>query len=147
MMGSRLKLFWQALSRWTSRKREAPAYPTERAPRYQVEMPLRFRRRGESDWQDGTMVNISLSGVLFRAEQMMEEGTPVEMNFVLPPEIGWEPGGVVLWPAQIVRAVPPTTTDALPVLAAKILEPRPRTRLRADPRNIAQDDRGPLARA
>ncbi len=92
------------------------------------------------------MVNISLSGVLFRAEQMMEEGTPVEMNFALPPEMGWEPGAVVLWPGQIVRAVPPTAIDASPALAAKILKSRP-TRSRTDLRHIAQDDRGPLARA
>jgi hypothetical protein len=44
-----------------------------RAPRYEVDAPLRFQRPGESDWRHGRTVNASRTGVSFRT---MDGGVP-----------------------------------------------------------------------
>ena len=48
------------------RAREAP--PT-RAQRFQLHLPLRYRRLGEKQWHEGTTENISRSGMLFQADE------------------------------------------------------------------------------
>ncbi|PYQ16199.1 MAG: hypothetical protein DMF80_06260 [Acidobacteria bacterium] len=91
-----------------------------RAPRFSIEIPFYFRRRGEASWRQGMTDNISRSGVLFRTTEMLEESTPVEMHFALPLEVSGQPGALVACRGQIVRTVPPESSDALPALAATI---------------------------
>jgi hypothetical protein len=91
-----------------------------RAPRFTLEIPFYFRRRGESTWREGMTDNISRSGVLFRTPDMLEENTPVDMQFALPYEISGQPGALVACRGQIVRTVPADSPDALPALAATI---------------------------
>jgi PilZ domain-containing protein len=91
-----------------------------RAPRFSIEIPFYFRRRGETSWQEGMTDNISRSGVLFRTTDMLEENTPVDMQFTLPVEVSGQPGALVACRGQIVRTVPADSPDALPALAATI---------------------------
>jgi hypothetical protein len=91
-----------------------------RAPRFSIEMPFYFRRPGESSWREGMTDNISRSGVLFRTADVLEENTPIDMQFALPFEVSGQPGAVVACRGQIVRTVPPDSQDALPALAATI---------------------------
>jgi len=93
-----------------------------RAPRFPIEMFLRYRPSGEIGWREGTTVNISRSGVLFQVDQLLEVGTPIEMSFALPVEIGGEAGAEVSCRAQVVRTVMPPSTDTPPAIAATILE-------------------------
>jgi hypothetical protein len=51
-----------------------------RAPRFRVEVPLRYRPLGSTRWQVGRIENISRSGVLFRAPDPMEVNTRLEMS-------------------------------------------------------------------
>ena len=56
-----------------------------RAPRFTVEVPLRYRPAGTTAaWSDGRIENISRSGLLFRGERALPVDTPVEMTFALP---------------------------------------------------------------
>ena len=64
--------------------------------------------------------NISRSGVLFRADQLFERETPLEMRFTLPVEINGQPAAVVACRGYVVRTVPPSVLDAVPSLAATI---------------------------
>ena len=91
-----------------------------RAQRFAIQMPLRYRRSGEVAWHEGKTENISRSGVLFQAEELLEMNTPVELSFALPVEVGGEAGAVVFCQSQIVRTVLPPATDARPALAALI---------------------------
>ena len=101
---------------------KAKAARKSRAPRYPIQVGLRYRPTSETEWHQGQTENISRSGVLFQADSALEVKTSVELSFPLPVEIGGEPGALVFCEGQIVRTVLPPTTDARPALAAKILD-------------------------
>lgn len=82
--------------------------------RFPIEAPLRYRVHGERHWREGTTVNISKSGVLFRCNQAVVPGTNVEMSFMLPVELSGEPGAKVTCRGVIVRS------KEFPLIAARI---------------------------
>ena len=85
-----------------------------RAQRFPLELPVRYRRVGETVWLDGKTENISHSGVLFRVEQPFDVDTPVEIRITLPATTSGSTGSEVLCQARIVRAeVRPDPTVAL----------------------------------
>ena len=104
--------------------REAEGPSSARAPRYPIQVPLRYRRSGESDWIEGTTENISRSGVLFRGDRDLAAGNHVEMTIRLPAVVYAGPGGEVLCSGAIVRCEPATATSGPLLLAARILDYR-----------------------
>ncbi|HXE89999.1 MAG TPA: ATP-binding protein [Terriglobales bacterium] len=109
-----------------------------RATRFPLSLPLRYRRPGEPEWHEGLTENISRSGVLFRAQDVLEPKTPVELTVLLPAGT-FGAGAVVNCGGYIVRTVQPTAPEMLPGFAAAIsdyslqaqmraaMEPRPHT--------------------
>ena len=95
-----------------------------RARRFAIEMPLRYRRSGETGWFEGQMENISRSGVLFRARELMAVSALVEMCFALPVEMRGEGCGQVFCQGWIVRSVAPPARSEHPAMAAMILDCR-----------------------
>lgn len=91
-----------------------------RAPRFTIEIPFFFRKRGEGSWRQGMTDNISRSGVLFRTSEPLESSTPIEMHFALPLKVPAYSGAVVACRGLIVRTVPADSPDALPGFAATI---------------------------
>jgi len=71
-------------------------------------------------WWPGRTENISYSGVLFRAEELINVNTPIELRVALSADTRERPHPEVFCHARIVRAVPPTPC-------------RPRTRTRGRP--------------
>jgi hypothetical protein len=55
-----------------------------RAKRYEINAITRYRVRGEREWYDGVMKNISISGVLIGAVSSLPLETVIEMRFALP---------------------------------------------------------------
>src|ERR1700733_9182900 len=55
-----------------------------RAPRFPLQMAVRFRRLGDSGWLEGQTENISCSGVLFRVEDALPVQADVELRLALP---------------------------------------------------------------
>ena len=53
-----------------------------RARRFPLTLPIRCRRAG-GGWIQGTTINISSSGVLFRTSEPLDVDTQVEMSIVL----------------------------------------------------------------
>ncbi len=104
------------MSRWVSDTKEK----TERATRFVISMPLRYRMPGETAWHRGKVENISRTGVLFSAEELMDVASPVEMTFQLPVEIGGPGAAQVLCVGNVVRTVLPPTSDQPPAMAASI---------------------------
>ena len=94
-----------------------------RAERFAVNLPVRYRPVGDATWRRGRTENISYSGVLFRAEDLLQVDTRIELRVVLPVEIV-EDRPEVLCQARIVRTVSPTPMDARPGLAVRIEEYR-----------------------
>ena len=81
-------------------------------------MTLRYRPVGQESWKQGTVENISRSGVLFRAEDDVDLRTAVDISLVLEvPQAGMAPE-VLCW-GEIVRAM---RKEGRPELAAKILD-------------------------
>jgi CheY-like chemotaxis protein len=96
--------------------------PTFRAQRFSLNLPLRYRLLGEQNWRLGTTENISRSGLLFRAEEMLQPYSQLEINLVLPAEIAGLSAAEVICRGEIVRSVQPENPQIQPALAAKILQ-------------------------
>jgi len=93
-----------------------------RARRFKLQLPLRYRLLGEDSWQEGTTENISRSGMLFRAQEMVAANAQLEINLVLPAEIAGLSAAEVVCRGEVVRTVEGDSAEVSPVLAAKILQ-------------------------
>ena len=102
-----------------TRAREAPP---SRAQRFQLHLPLRYRRLGEKDWHVGTTENISRSGMLFQADELLQPASQLEISLVLPQEIAGLSETQVVCRGEVVRAVERRGDALSPALAARILQ-------------------------
>jgi len=103
----------------TSRAREvSPA----RAQRFYIQLPLRYRRLGENEWHEGTTENISRSGMLFEADELLQPAAQLEINLVLPAEIAGLSSTEVVCRGEVVRTVQSHGEAVSPALAARILQ-------------------------
>jgi CheY-like chemotaxis protein len=98
--------------------------PLSRAQRFQLHLPLKYRRLDEEKWHDGETRNISRSGLLFQAEDFVQPNVVLEINLVLPAEIAGLSPTEVICRGEIVRAVESAGEELPPALAAKILQYR-----------------------
>jgi hypothetical protein len=93
-----------------------------RAQRFNLHLPLRYRVVGEPRWRKGTTENISRSGLLFQAEDVLHPADKVEISLVLPVEIGGLSSAEVFCKGEVVRAIETEEAATSPALAAKILQ-------------------------
>jgi len=98
--------------------------PSSRAQRFQLHLPLKYRRLDEKNWHDGETRNISRSGLLFQAEGPLQPNVVLEINLVLPAEIAGLSPTEVVCRGEVVRTVQPVGEEMPPALAAKILQYR-----------------------
>jgi PAS domain S-box-containing protein len=115
----------QAAHASPSRGREQPSQ--SRAQRFQLNLPLKYRRLDEERWHEGETKNISRSGLLFQAEdllqpQLLQPNVQLEINLVLPAEIAGLSPTEVVCRGEIVRTVKAAGEEMPPALAAKILQ-------------------------
>jgi PAS domain S-box-containing protein len=108
-----------------TRRPDQPAL--SRAPRFQLNLPLKYRRLDEEKWHEGETRNISRSGLLFQADDflqpdLLQPNVQLEINLVLPAEIAGLTPTEVVCRGQIVRTVQPSGEKMPPALAAKILQ-------------------------
>jgi PAS domain S-box-containing protein len=97
--------------------------PAFRAQRFNLHLPLRYREVGEQGWRQGTTANISRSGLLFEAEEVLKPNAQLEINLVLPAEIAGLSPTEVVCRGEVVRAVDSSEgRSTSPALAAKILQ-------------------------
>jgi hypothetical protein len=98
---------------------EAPKVPN-RAERFQIRIPVRYREPHGGVWLEGKTENISRSGILFRTESLLSPKTTVEMRLALPAVIRNEAPGEVLCKGVVVRTEQSKITGAPPALAVAI---------------------------
>ncbi len=77
---------------------------TPRAERFPIKVPVRYREKNRFEWQEGESENISGSGILFRAANVVFPNTPVELTFVMPSGNG-DGGATVMCHGQAVRTM------------------------------------------
>src|ERR1700747_3543481 len=113
-----------------SRRRPREKNPSwvPRARRVRLHLPLRYRVKNLSTWAEGTILNISQSGVLFQGASELPVNALVEMVFEMPEEISGQKNSNVLCPGRIILAneanQPKEARDSEPgsTLAASILD-------------------------
>jgi DNA-binding response OmpR family regulator len=103
----------------TTRTRQAPP---ARAQRFQLHLPLRYRRLGETQWHVGKTENISRSGLLFQSDDVLQPNSQLEISLVLPAEIAGLSGTEVVCRGEVVRTVERQGESVSPALAARILQ-------------------------
>jgi two-component system, cell cycle sensor histidine kinase and response regulator CckA len=96
--------------------------PSSRAQRFQLHLPLKYRRLDEEKWHSGETRNISRSGLLFQAEDPLQPNVILEINLVLPAEIAGLSPTEVICKGEVVRTVEANGEKMPPALAAKILQ-------------------------
>jgi hypothetical protein len=91
-----------------------------RARRFELQIELRYRVNGASQWHKGTTKNISCSGVLFQGEDWAEPGTPLEMTLLLPSELGAERPAEVVCRGTVTRFERSGSNEGGPLIASTI---------------------------
>ncbi|PYQ37677.1 MAG: hypothetical protein DMG99_20685 [Acidobacteria bacterium] len=92
-----------------------------RARRLKLDLPLRYRVNKTSTWYEGTIENISQSGVLFHGPQELPVNALVEMVFEMPEEISGQKNSNVVCQGRVMR-FKEAQADATPALAASIVD-------------------------
>ena len=93
-----------------------------RARRLKLDGPVRFRVKNVGSWLEGTIENISQSGVLFQGPQQMPVNALLEMVFEMPEEISGQKNSNVLCQARIIRSKEARDAGDTFGLAAAILD-------------------------
>jgi hypothetical protein len=83
---------------------------------------MKYRPLGQAVWREGTTENISRSGVLFRAPDLLDLNTPIEMRVALPVGPSPERFPEVLCRGRIVRTMDVSADEPRPALAAEITD-------------------------
>jgi len=106
------------------RRRPREKKPTwvPRARRLKLDLPLRYRVKNLSTWAEGTIVNISQSGILFQGATELPVNALVEMVFEMPAEISGQKNSNVLCQGRIIRSKEVRDTEQGSGLAASILD-------------------------
>jgi len=89
----------------TRRSRGRTRKPTwvPRARRLKIDTPVRYRVKNLGSWYEGTLANLSQSGVLLLGPQRFPDNTLVEMVFEMPEEISGQKNSTVLCQGRITR--------------------------------------------
>lgn len=58
-----------------------------RAQRFPLQLPLRYRKTGKSNWMDGTTLNICHTGMLFRSVETVPVNSLLDIKMKLPPKL------------------------------------------------------------
>ena len=77
-----------------------------RARRLPLPIPITYRRVGQDGWEEGRVLNISESGVLFGPTKL-NPGAEVEVIFSTPVQVGTMGPGKLVCMGEVVR-----TTDS-----------------------------------
>lgn len=95
-------------------------YFVARAQRFAVKMPICYRPKNAKDWQEGTTVNVSASGVLFRAAHVLTTPGGLHLTLCLPIVIPGEPGAEIRGQGTIIREVRGAAAAETPLFALSI---------------------------
>lgn len=111
----------------SSARRSRPTHakkPTwvPRARRIKLDSVLRYRVKNLGTWYEGSLENLSQSGILFNGTHPLPANTLVEMVFEMPEEISGQKNSNVLCQARVIRSKDAPMSEKNPGLAATILD-------------------------
>jgi len=106
------------------RSRKKPSW-SPRARRIKLNgREMKYREVGTAAWHWGTVENVSQTGILFRAAEVMEQNAEVEMILELPSEIIGQQHAQVIARGMVVRSIPAENGKDKPAIAAGIWDYR-----------------------
>ena len=85
---------------------------------------MKYRALGATAWRRGAVENLSQTGVLFRAADLLPDNTELELILEMPREITGQEHTQVIARAMVVRTVPPDNGNSQPAIAAGIWDYR-----------------------
>jgi len=77
---------------------------TPRARRLKLDVPVRYRVNNTSTWYEGTIDNLSQTGLLFSGPQQLPVNALIEMVFEMPEEISGQKNRNVLCQGRVIRS-------------------------------------------
>lgn len=98
--------------------------PPRRARRFSTEILIRYREMGSREWKEGTSVNISTSGVLFRPAVRLRPTAELEIKFMLPVAIRGDTPAEIRCKGIAVREVSNPRQLGTPLIAVAIAHHR-----------------------
>jgi hypothetical protein len=112
----------EALTASPTHRNRKPSW-VPRARRLKLQIPLRYRAKGQTFWSEGAVENLSQSGVLFRGSEPLPQNTLVEMIFEMPEEISGQKNSTVLCQGRVTRVrLGSDKAEDNTVLAATVLD-------------------------
>jgi hypothetical protein len=93
-----------------------------RARRLKFVAPLRYRVKNLGGWTEGTIENLSQSGVFFHGPEQFPPNTLVEMVFEMPEEISGQKNSSVLCQGRLIRSTPAPDCPDIVDMAVSILD-------------------------
>jgi hypothetical protein len=89
----------------TAKRRPHSSKPAwvPRARRVKMDAPVRYRVKNLGTWNEGTIDNLSQSGVLVTGQQRFPENTLIEMIFEMPEAISGQKNSKVLCQGRVIR--------------------------------------------
>ncbi|HLY62435.1 MAG TPA: PilZ domain-containing protein [Terriglobia bacterium] len=106
----------------SKRQQSGNGRSSQRAQRFPIKVPMRYRKDQEKDWAEGRTENISQSGLLFQAPEPLNPDTMVQICFSLPDTAEGESGATVLCEGRTIRTILPPSSDESPCVAVKLLD-------------------------
>ena len=93
-----------------------------RARRLKLSASLRYRVNNTSTWFEGTIENLSQTGILFHGPRPLPMNALIEMVFEMPEEISGQRNRNVLCQCRVIRSKAPKRSDKQPAEKDKDLE-------------------------
>jgi len=87
-----------------SHTREKRPSWTPRARRLKLDVALRYRVNNTSTWFEGTIENLSQTGLLFHGPQQLPVNALIEMVFEMPEEISGQKNRAVVCQGRVMRS-------------------------------------------
>ncbi len=85
---------------------------TPRARRLKIDTVLRYRVNSTSTWFEGTIENLSQTGLLFHASKHLPANALIELVFEMPEEISGQKNRKVLCQGRVIRYIEESDKDA-----------------------------------
>lgn len=98
----------------------SPRGVSTRPERFEICVPVRYRRPHSPEWLEAWTENISRSGVLFRTDNTFKPTTMLEMTIELPPTNGDGAHAWIVCKGQVIRVGATHNGAISPTLAVAI---------------------------
>ena len=97
-----------------------PPETPQRAKRFPVSMPLRYRDPQTRQWKEARTENVSRTGVLFWSDGEFEPTTKFDVRLSIPPAFRVGDYAEILCKCEVVRTEPASAASISPAVAAVI---------------------------